>query len=93
MKVKMYSCHIGLSQVIIQEDTVECSIYFHQGKSDFDPAYKNNEKRLKEFVNDVYFRSDDPNKLEETHAIFFAPAVEDWDTTDAEEEFEITPAF
>lgn len=36
---------------------------------------------------------DDPNDLEDTHAIFFAPAVEDWDTTDAEEEFEITPAF
>lgn len=36
---------------------------------------------------------DDPNNLEDTHAIYFAPAVEDWDTTDAEEEFEITPAF
>lgn len=36
---------------------------------------------------------DDPNDLEDTHAIFFAPAVEDWDTTDAEEDFEITPAF
>lgn len=36
---------------------------------------------------------DDPNNLEDTHAIFFAPAVEDWDTTDAEEDFEITPAF
>lgn len=35
----------------------------------------------------------DPNDLEDTHAIFFAPAVEDWDTTDAEEDFEITPAF
>ena len=35
----------------------------------------------------------DPDKLEDTHAIFFAPAVEDWDTTEAEEEFEITPVF
>lgn len=34
-----------------------------------------------------------PDDLEDTHAIYFAPAVEDWDTTDAEEEFEITPAF
>ena len=55
------SCQIGFSQVIIQEDTVECSIYFHQGKSYFDPVYKDNGKRLKEFVNDVYFRSDDPS--------------------------------
>ena len=50
-----------MAQVIIQEDTVECSIYFHQGKSYFDPVYKDNGKRLKEFVNDVYFRSDDPS--------------------------------
>ena len=52
---------VGFAQVIIQEDTVECSIYFHQGKSYFDPVYKDNGKRLKEFVNDVYFRSDDPS--------------------------------
>lgn len=52
---------VGFAQVIIQEDTVECSIYFHQGKSYFDPVYKDNGKRLKAFVNDVYFRSDDPS--------------------------------
>lgn len=36
---------------------------------------------------------DDPNTIEDTHAIYFAPAVEDWDTTRAEEEFEITPTL
>lgn len=51
----------AFSQIIIREDTVQCSIYFHQGKSYFDPIYKNNGKRLKEFVNDVYFRSGDPS--------------------------------
>ena len=54
------SCQTGFAQIIIKEDTVQCSIYFLQGKSYFDPVYKDNEKRLKEFVNDVYFRSDDP---------------------------------
>jgi len=51
----------GFSQIIIREDTVQCSIYFHQGKSYFDPIYKNNGKHLKEFVNNVYFRSGDPS--------------------------------
>lgn len=36
---------------------------------------------------------DDPDDLEDTHAIYFAPAVEDWDTTDADEEFEIIPTL
>lgn len=54
-------CHVGSAQVIIKQDTVDCSIYFHQGKSYFDPVYKDNGKRLKAFVEDVYFRSNDPS--------------------------------
>lgn len=53
-------CIMMHSQVILQEDTVKCSIYFHQGKSNFDPRYKENDKRLKQFVNEVYFRDGDP---------------------------------
>ncbi len=52
---------MGFSQVIIRQDTVDCSIYFHQGKSYFDPVYKDNGKRLKALVDDVYFRSNDPS--------------------------------
>ena len=55
------SCQTGFAQIIIKEDTVQCSIYFLQGKSDFDPSYKNNGPRLRKFVNDVYFRDDDPS--------------------------------
>lgn len=49
------------SQIIIKEDTVQCSIYFNQGKFHFNPAYRDNGIRLKEFVNDVYFRDGEPS--------------------------------
>lgn len=49
------------SQVIIQEDSVQCSIYFRQGRSNFDPSYKDNGARLKKFVSEVYFRDGDPS--------------------------------
>lgn len=57
----LLQCVCTYSQVLIKEDTVQCSIYFHQGKSYFDPHYKDNEERLKKFVEEVYFRSDDPS--------------------------------
>lgn len=54
-------CICTYSQILIKEDTVQCSIYFRQGKSDFTPPYRDNEARLKKFVEEVYFRSDDPS--------------------------------
>lgn len=36
---------------------------------------------------------DDPNLLEDTHAIYFAPVVENWETEGTDEEFEITPTL
>lgn len=53
-------CVEAFSQVIYQKDTVECSVYFHQGKSFFDPDFKGNDNRLKQFVNEAYFREGDP---------------------------------
>ena len=40
---------------------MSCNIYFHQSKFYFDPQLKSNEKRLKKFVDDVYFRGNDPS--------------------------------
>lgn len=57
----IFQCVCSFSQEIIKKDTVSCNIYFHQSKFYFDPQLKSNEKRLKEFVDDVYFRGNDPS--------------------------------
>lgn len=39
------------------------------------------------------YDSSGDNTIEETHAIYFAPAVDEWDLEGADEEFEITPTL
>jgi len=56
-----FACLSASAQVFIQEDTVQCSIYFPQGKSQLRPDFRKNEKRLQKFVNEVYFREGDPS--------------------------------
>lgn len=52
---------MGVSaQLIMQKDTVQCSIYFHQGKHYFSPNLRDNDKRMREFVEDVFKRSEAP---------------------------------
>lgn len=56
----MTLCLSASAQIVIKEDTVQCSIYFHQAKWHFDPKLRDNGERLSRFVKDVYFREGDP---------------------------------
>lgn len=52
-------CRASFAQIVVKEDSLSCSIYFHQAKWHFDPELRDNKKRLSQFIDDVYFRDSD----------------------------------